>query len=213
MLKIFTTDMVNNNPISMFVSHSNSDNTIVDNITSVINDSYVELFLAHRDIGGGEEWKNVIRAKIRDCNGLVALVTPNFYKSEYTSQEVGAAWVLDKPILAIRVGETEPKGFITEKQWITYDSTYPYNTSGEIVKFALIETYGQKKTTDMLVNMLNDAGSFYESNYLADLLTFQPSLSSKHISKIYSALETNPQVSDAKYTKRKLIHLLLKYEK
>ena len=133
------------NPISIFVSHSNIDNTIVDGLTSFINDSYVELFLAHRDIGGGEEWKNVIRTKIRDCKGLVALVTPNFYKSEYTSQEVGAAWVLDKPILAIRVGETEPKGFITEKQWITYDSTYPHNTSGEIVKFTLIEICCRKK--------------------------------------------------------------------
>ena len=65
----------------------------------------------------------------------------------------------------------------------------------------------------MLINMLNDADSFYESNYLADLLAFQSSLSSKHISKIYSALEANPQVSDASYTKRKLFHLLSKYDK
>ena len=204
--------MVNNNPISIFISHSNNDNVIVDNLISAINDSYVELFLAHRDIDGGEEWKNVIRTKIRDCNGLVALVTSDFYKSEYTSQEVGAAWVLNKPILAIRVDKTEPKGFITEKQWITYNSAYPHKTSGEIVKFALTEAYGQKKTTDMLVKMLIDAGSFNESNYLADLLGSQPSLSSKHISKIYSALETNFQVNNAKYTKRKLFHLLSRYE-
>ena len=42
--------MVNNSPISIFISHSNNDNVIVGNLISAINDSYVELFLAHRDL-------------------------------------------------------------------------------------------------------------------------------------------------------------------
>ena len=57
----------------------------------------------------------------------------------------------------------------------------------------------------MLVKMLIDAGSFNESNYLADLLGSQPSLSSKHISKIYSALETNFQGKQCKIHKKKII--------
>ena len=198
-------------PTSVFVSHSNKDNTMANEIESSINKLYLELFLAHRDIEGGEEWREVIRGKIRDCNVFVALVTPDFHESEYTEQEVGAAWLLKKPILSIRVDGTDPKGFITGKQWITYNKQYPHTTAGELVKFALTEMDGHDRMVDVVVEILNNARSFNESNYLADILSSQTVLTPKQITGIKHALETNDQVYGARYTKKQLSSILGKH--
>ena len=196
------------NPIRIFISHSTEDITKAKEIESILNESYIQLFLAHRDIDGGEQWREVIRNEIKDCAAMIVLVTPGFHKSEFTAQEVGAAWVLKKPILAIRVDGAVPMGFITENQWISYNNRYPAQTVGEILKFVLTKIYKDKIMVDMVVDMLKDASSYAESNYLATILASEKSLTKKQLAGIAHAFKTNSQVYDARYTKNKLWHLL-----
>ncbi len=198
-------------PVVIFVSHSDKDNVMATKIGTLINDSYIEFFLAHRDISGGKLWRDVIHEKIKNCDVLVALVTENFHEANYTEQEIGAAWILEKPILVIRVGGIEPRGFVAETQWIKYDDQHSRNTAGEIVKFALTETSNSGKMVDTVVKMLIDAYSYDVSNYLSDILLSQASLTPEHITGIRYALETNSQVSGATLTRRNLNAILEKY--
>ena len=195
-------------PLSVFVSHSNKDNMIVEKIESAINKSYIELFLAHRDIEGGEQWREIIRDKITKCDMMLALITSNFHASEYTEQEVGAAWVLQKPVLAIRVDETFPRGFITEKQWITYSHVHPYVSVSKIIKSILSEIYEHDEMVNLVVEMLIKAESYIESNSLAAFLESEKSLTSGQIADVKKALKTNSQVYDARITTMKLRSLL-----
>ena len=83
-------------PIRMFISYSNEDKKMAGEIARVLRILRMKPFLAHDDIGTGERWKEAVREEICRCDMLVALVTPNFHESEYTEQEVGAAWGVEQ---------------------------------------------------------------------------------------------------------------------
>ena len=51
---------MNKQLVSIFVSHSNKDLKLTEEIERLINKSYIKLFFAHRDIDGSEEWKDTI---------------------------------------------------------------------------------------------------------------------------------------------------------
>ena len=157
---------MNVKPIKVFVSHSHDDVKQAEKLENAINESYLKLFLAHRDIEGGREWNENIRDEIGNCDMLLALITPNFYQSEYTGQEVGAAWMIEKPVLSVSVNNTRSSGFITGRQWVEYNQRYPSRTAGSIVKFALTE-FHKHYVVDIAINMLNDSANYDQSNSIA----------------------------------------------
>ena len=184
-------------PIRIFISHSSEDKTMAAKLAKSMRTLRLEPFLAHSDIETGKRWKEVIRKNILKCDVLVALVTPNFRRSEYTEQEVGAAWVLEKPILTILAGKIAPTGFITDLQGAKYDHKHPPNTAGEIMRFALSEIYGEERVADMLVEMLAKSESPQESEYLATILTteqFKHGLTAEQYKSVESVRRSNAHV-------------------
>lgn len=157
-------------PIRVFVSYSSKDKKMAGEIDAVLKVLRMEPFLAHGDsIETGKQWKEAVREAIRECDILVALVTPNFRESEYTEQEVGAAWGLKKPVLTILTDGEKPSGFIVDWQGVKYTG-YPPAAAGEIMRFALSEHHGRENVVDMLVERLAESESFKESEYLAFFL-------------------------------------------
>jgi len=69
-------------------------------VRDVISQLEVRTFI-HGDLSAGENWPEKLRAEIRSADLIVALVTPHTLSSSWMNQELGAAWVLKKPILAI----------------------------------------------------------------------------------------------------------------
>ena len=203
---------MNKQLVSIFVSHSNKDLKLTEEIERLINKSYIKLFFAHRDIDGSEEWKDTIHAEINKCDGMLALVTPNFHTSEYTAQEVGAAWALKRPILPVRVDKAHPKGFIKGIQWITYNNSWPYGSTGKIIKFALSQNRKHEEMVDIVVEMLIGSESYLHSGCLTTILESEGSLTPKQIADIKYALETNSQVSDASRVLSKLEHLIASFK-
>lgn len=193
----------------MFLSYSDKDGAIAGNLATVLKTLRVKTFLAHDDIDVGAQWKDTIRKEICKCDMLVALVTPNFHGSEYTDQEVGAAWGLGKPILAVLVDRTAPAGFITERQGMEYTSKNPPATACQIFRFALSKIHGEECVADMLVDRLAKSESRMESEYLAFLLLLEQLginsaecpdgvFSAAHVESIKSAVQSNAHVSESK---------------
>ncbi|MCE2509194.1 MAG: toll/interleukin-1 receptor domain-containing protein [Nitrosopumilaceae archaeon] len=125
-------------PIRVFISHPDRDRAMAAELKRIMDAVLMRPFLAHRDIGAGAVWREAIRREIEGCDMLVALVTPNFCESEYANQEVGAAWVLGKPILPVLADGATPPGFISDMQGVKYDLDAPLNTARNILKFAQI---------------------------------------------------------------------------
>lgn len=139
--------------IRVFVSHSSTDRKIAGTLAKALRALRMDPFLAHDDIEGGEQWRDAIRKEIESCRVLVALVTKDFRISEYAGQEVGAAWVLKKPVLPVCVGELTPPGFMADSQRVKYDKDNPFNTAKNVLKFTLAAIYGKENTLEKMVEM------------------------------------------------------------
>lgn len=155
--------------ILVFVSHSSTDRKIAGTLAKALRALRMDPFLAHDDIEGGEQWRDAIRKEIEGCRVLVALVTKDFRISEYAGQEVGAAWVLKKPVLPVCVGELTPPGFMADSQRVKYDKDNPFNTAKNVLKFVLPEIYGERAVAVMLERLAKPV-SDEEAECLAGLL-------------------------------------------
>lgn len=183
-------------PIRIFVSYSSSDRWLAAKLSNEMRGLLVDVFLAHDDIEGGTPWRERLRAELEGCDMLIALITPNFHKSEYTEQEVGAAWILKKPVLSVCTSGEVPHGFISEIQKEKYD-TEEYKTASRILKFALSYKYDKESPIDELIEILHVSSSFAISNCLVDLLTRMKPFTTEQIKNIISAGDENIQVRGA----------------
>ena len=101
----------------LFVSHTSSHRHLAGRLGSSLRDYGISAFVAHNDIEPSLEWQRIIEEALKTCDALVALLTPDFHKSQWTDQEVG--FVLGQPrlVLSIRLG-LDPYGFIGKDQGV-----------------------------------------------------------------------------------------------
>ena len=190
-------------PIRVFISYSSKDKEMAGEIAAILSILRMRPFLAHDDIEAGEQWREAVREAIRECDMLVALVTPNFRESKYTEQEVGAAWGLKKPVRAILTDDEGLSGFITDWQGARYNG-YPPAAAGEIMRFALSERHGRENVADMLVERLAESESYRESEYLAFFLAGEEckrELTMEQRESIKHAWRSNSYVNRSKQAK------------
>ncbi len=83
----------------------------------------IKVFLDEKDIEGGESIPKSIRKNIKKCNEFLVFLSPYSIKSSWVSNEIGAAWVLGKRIIAIidKVAPKEIADIISSKKAFALD--------------------------------------------------------------------------------------------
>ena len=74
--------------IETFLSHSNKDKKIARKLADYLRIYGFEVFVAHDDIGIGDEWEEILKEKIKTCELFLVLLTKNFHESRYTDHEL-----------------------------------------------------------------------------------------------------------------------------
>ena len=96
----------------VFISHSTSDTWIARHIAADIKRKGrrfgLTTFLDAKDIGPGELIDERIRESLRGCSKFVVLLSSKSIRREWVLIEIGAAWGLRKPIVAI-LDKVSPK--------------------------------------------------------------------------------------------------------
>jgi hypothetical protein len=66
----------------------------------------VEVFVSSdiKDIAGGEEWKKAIKEALRNTRLFIVVLNEASLKRHWINLEIGCAWILDRPILALCFG-------------------------------------------------------------------------------------------------------------
>lgn len=89
----------------VFISHSTKDRWIAKQMAELIEAKgrayRVKTFLDEKDIEGGESIPDSIRKNVQNCNEFIVLLSRNSIDRPWVLIEVGAAWVLEKRIIAI----------------------------------------------------------------------------------------------------------------
>jgi hypothetical protein len=96
----------------VFFSHSHKDRWIAAQCVRLIEEKgkgLVHVFLDAKDIDAGEQIADSIRTSIQECDEFVVLLSPYSKDRQWVLIEMGAAWGLEKPIVAIidKIGPQE----------------------------------------------------------------------------------------------------------
>lgn len=89
----------------VFLSHSSKDQWIARQMAALIErqfgESVVRVFLDEKNIRGGDSIPESIRVNIKNCSEFVVLLSKNSLGSTWVNLEIGGAYFLGKPIIAI----------------------------------------------------------------------------------------------------------------
>jgi hypothetical protein len=101
------------NEYQVFVCHATADKWIATQICQRIEAAGAKTFRDDRDIDGGDDIPETLRAEIRRSRELVVLLTPDSIERAWVLTEVGAAWGMRKdyrivPVLCHVTTELEP---------------------------------------------------------------------------------------------------------
>lgn len=91
---------MNSKKVKIFLSYSNQDSNIAKNLYANLEKSGASCFMAEKDIAAGELWEERIRQELISSDWVVILVTPRSKNRLWVAAEAGAAWVLDKKLVA-----------------------------------------------------------------------------------------------------------------
>lgn len=77
------------------------DSWVARQMTRLMEEQRVAVFLDEKDIEGGEDITERIRTALEECDEFVVLLSPYSVNRQWVLLEVGAAWMLRKRMTAI----------------------------------------------------------------------------------------------------------------
>lgn len=86
------------------------------------------------DIEPTQEWQDTIESALYTCDALLAYLTPDFARSNWTDQEVGFCLARDVLIVPVRMG-ADPHGFIAKYQGLQGSGKDIPDLADEVVDF------------------------------------------------------------------------------
>ncbi len=120
--------------VEVFLSYSHNDRVLAGKLSTFLEKSEIDVFLAHEDIEVSKEWRKEIFKHLESCDVLLALLTANFEGSAWANQEVGYAMKRTVPVVPLIVGKANIKrlGFLEAFQGIRVKKENPEQSFEEI---------------------------------------------------------------------------------
>jgi hypothetical protein len=107
---------------AIFISHSSADNAAAETMKTWLADKgHVSLFLdfdPEAGIRGGSDWEQTLYQKLRECQAVIALLTPAWLASKWCAIELALARAGGKAIFPVRVQECRAEGVCGDIQHI-----------------------------------------------------------------------------------------------
>ncbi|MEE9337841.1 MAG: TIR domain-containing protein [Methylococcaceae bacterium] len=138
--------------LKVFISHLAKSKKQIGLLKDHLEYWGVSSFVAHEDIEPSREWMVEIEKALASMDVLVAVVEPEFPKSQWTDQEVGYALGRNVDVIPVRAGH-DPYGFMGKYQGIQAKGKYPSKVAQDIVKSLL----KKPKHRDRLISSIGKA--------------------------------------------------------
>ncbi|MGV8949451.1 MAG: toll/interleukin-1 receptor domain-containing protein [Candidatus Paracaedibacter sp.] len=193
----------------VFLSHLAQDKEEVSELQKQLEVFGVSCFVAHLNIRPTKEWQEELETALFSMDALIAILTRDFQKSNWTDQEIGIALGRKVPVIPLKIPKN-PYGFIGKIQAIPYLWDAP---ATKIIKYLM----KYDKMVDAYLSAVHHCPNFESGLKLAEILPFLENLSDKQIEILISAFNQNSQVSgcwgfsgdysSSKYGKGLVFHL------
>jgi len=196
----------------LFASHLVEDKDCATNLQSELYRFHISMFVAHKDIAPTREWQEEIELALNTADALVTLLTSGFHKSFWTDQEVGFAMGRGLLSVAIRLGE-EPYGFIAKLQAFQGQGKTEKHLAREIFETFLKHKQTKRRMAHALLARFESSYSFENAkdnmNLIEKVEYWEPWLEER----IYKAIESNSQISQAFGVSDRAKNLIQKWSK
>jgi hypothetical protein len=181
----------------VFLSHLAAHKLFASELSDALKTYGMHGFVAHEHIEPGKAWENVILSSLATCDCLVAILHPDFHKSNWTDQEVGYVLGRGKLALAVKAG-IDPYGFMGRLQAIPL----PLGTSGATMAHKLVRLLCAHEETghaarQSLIEKLVSSRSWNTSNLIAGVLKESPKITKPQFLQLYEARKANGEISGA----------------
>jgi hypothetical protein len=101
---------------SIFISYSSADNTIRERLSSLLGETFDDVWYDQRGLAGGDKWWQKIVEQIELCDHFIYLLSNDAIESEWCQKEYEKAVERDKHIIPIQVrAKTNIPSVITAK--------------------------------------------------------------------------------------------------
>jgi hypothetical protein len=188
--------MATQTKLRIFLSYSTINKRAVGKLKNELEKYPFECFLAHEDIVPSQTWEKTIVRQLRNCDVFVPILTKEFCDSDWTDQECGIAFALNKFVLPVCY-RTDPYGFISQYQALKASN----KRGGEIeiarnIVLSLIERKElRNKLRDLLISLFTQAGSWIEAGKQSEFLLKLLPFSDRQMNNILQAAIANNQIS------------------
>ena len=183
--------------IDVFISHSNEEKTKAGELKEKLQNESMRVFLAHDDIDGGEEWMKSLYENIQYCDVFLVLLSKQYHQANYTDQETGVAYAMNKPMIPITIDGTDPYGFMAKYQ--ATKATLPFSEEkiDEIRNLIFAHTKQGQEMINGLIHQLQEAYTFANANVVGNMLFSYTKFSKEQLNNIAKAVIENNQVRGA----------------
>jgi len=180
----------------LFVSHTSKFKNDVGELKGKLRLRGISAFVAHDDIEPSNEWQTEIEQALQTCDAFCALLTDDFFESNWCSQEIGYAVGLRKFIVPIRIS-CDPCGFIGKIQALSAKSIDEPLLSEKIRNLLLQNHSTCLSMRASTIRAFRNSSSYRQSNDLIETISTLPALTEEELSVIREAVQENEQVTEA----------------
>lgn len=183
------------NCLRLFISHRDAHKVAAHSLAEALEPFGVCSFVAHDRIKPMKEWQREILNGLMTMEVMLVLLTDDFHESDWTNQEVGFALGKGIPIIAVKVGNTDPKGFINAKQAMKADLANMAACAADVHSLLVSEIGQEGRLKSIMIEAFVNSPNFPESMArLKRLVQTTDRLTDKEFQRIAEGYEKNDQL-------------------
>jgi hypothetical protein len=179
-----------------FLSYQTEDRHIAAKVREFLNSIAVPAFMAHEDINVSREWQKVILDEILKADLFIAILSKNYFRSQYCMQESGIAIfrIAGMTIIPLSTDESVSPGFMAHIQSKRID---PNNVSHTVLFDGIVKC-DCKFAIDCMINRLELSRNYGSAEANFRLLSpYLDRATNEQVVDILKAAASNNQIAHA----------------
>ena len=120
--------------VKLFISHRDTHKGKANELARALEPYGLSSFVAHDTIEPMTQWQAEIRKGLETMDIMLAFVTDDFHESPWTNQEIGFALGRDIPVLALKLQQTDPGGFLGHEQALRGSLDAPAESARDVCR-------------------------------------------------------------------------------
>lgn len=193
--------------IRLFISHRDVHKVGANQLANLLEEFGISSFVAHDTIEPMATWQNEIVKGLETMEIMLVYLTDEFHESVWTNQEIGFALGRNIPIISLKLGKTDPKGFIGERQALKLNPHNMQQTVLDIYKLISEKLGNKHRLQTALIRSFCNSPDFSETKKRFERInSVVETLTSDEVAEISKAFNENTQLHNAG-------HLVSKYNR